>query len=64
MHSVLFTLFGIKVHSYGLMIDIGIMSALIFLLIHCPRYKISKDAVTDLMILTVLPSDAPPFAAE
>ncbi len=52
MHSVLFTIFGLDVHAYGFMIDLGIIGAYILLYCTCNRYRgINKDNVIDIVIL-------------
>ncbi len=51
MHSVLFTVGGLRIHSYGFMIDIGIICAYFLMAFICSGYKIKKEYILDIVIL-------------
>ena len=55
MHSVLFSIFGLKVHAYGFMIDMGIIAAYVLLNLRYKLYNgVKKENVIDILILVAV----------
>ncbi len=49
-NPIAFTVFGVDIRWYAIMLTLGIFSALIFLLSRCEKWGVSKDTLTDYFI--------------
>ncbi|MPQ42205.1 prolipoprotein diacylglyceryl transferase [Clostridium tarantellae] len=54
MKPILFEFFGIKIYSYGLMIGIGIISAIFLLTSRAKKKGYDEDSLFNLIIITVI----------
>lgn len=54
MRAILFNIFGIKIYSYGLMIAIGILTAIILFTKKTKDKGYNEDKIFDMLMLTVI----------
>ena len=54
MYNDLFTVFGLTVHGYGLMIGLGFLLAVFFTSWRAPRLGLSSDMATDLALIAIV----------